>query len=56
MVFFSVTAVGLVVTIASGIETGVCTFSRNAGEYLKGKEQHNICKCTLAATREVSRR
>ena len=45
----SVTGVGLVVVpIASGIGAGLCIISKIAGEYLKGKEQHNIKKCTLA--------
>ena len=48
-VTLSITGVGLVVVpIASGIGAGLCLFSRNAGEYLKRKEQHNIKKYTLA--------
>ena len=42
-VTLSITGVGLVVVpIARGIGAGLCIFSKTAGEYLKGKEQHNI--------------
>ena len=47
-VTLSVTGVGLVVPIASGIGAGLCIISKIAGEYLKRKEQHNIKKYTLA--------
>ena len=40
---------GAVVPIASFIGAGLCIFSKIAGEYLKRKEQHNICKYTLAS-------